>query len=125
MGMAQALIGKSVALILLADDSEQFAQSIGASLRKMGHEVVIAYNGLEALEATQRQAFDLMVLDAVMPEMDGMELCRLLRAISEGSRPEDEDGVAGSQQAAQASSQAAGLAWASGDEASSASHALR
>lgn len=69
-----------MASILLADDSEEFAQVIGASLRKIGHEVVVAYNGLEALRATQRQAFDLMILDAVMPKMDGMELCRRLRA---------------------------------------------
>ena len=69
-----------MAFILLADDSEEFAQIMGASLRKMGQEVVIVHNGLEALEATQRQAFDLMILDAVMPKMDGMELCRRLRA---------------------------------------------
>lgn len=69
-----------MASILLADDSEEFTQVIGASLRKIGHEVVVAYNGFEALEATQRQAFDLVILDAVMPKMDGMEICRRLRA---------------------------------------------
>lgn len=69
-----------MAFILLADDSEEFAQTMAASLRQMRHEVVVAYNGLEALEAAQRQAFDLMILDTVMPEMDGMELCRRLRA---------------------------------------------
>jgi len=69
-----------MASILLADDSEEFAQTMAASLRQMRHEVVVAYNGLEALEAAQRQAFDLMILDTVMPEMDGMELSRRLRA---------------------------------------------
>lgn len=69
-----------MASILLADDSEELAGIIGASLQKMGYEVIVAYNGLEALEATQRQAFDLMILDTVMPKMDGIELYRRLRA---------------------------------------------
>jgi DNA-binding response OmpR family regulator len=68
-----------MACILLADDSREFAEMIGASLQKMGHDVVIAYNGLEALDAAQKRTFDLMILDAVMPKIGGIELCQRLR----------------------------------------------
>jgi signal transduction histidine kinase/ActR/RegA family two-component response regulator len=66
--------------ILVVDDSEDSARSLGALLDMLGHEVIVAHGGADALEIVTARAPDVAVLDIGMPEMDGYELARRLRA---------------------------------------------
>ena len=66
--------------ILLAEDEEQLARAETAFLNMRGFEVENAYNGLQAVEAARKNAFDVIVLDIMMPEMDGIEALKQIRA---------------------------------------------
>lgn len=66
--------------ILLADDERSIQTLLSFALTKDGYEVVTANNGLEALARFKEQTFDLVVLDVMMPKLDGLEVCRRLRA---------------------------------------------
>jgi DNA-binding response OmpR family regulator len=68
--------------ILLADDEQAIQTLLSYPLQKDGYEVVRASDGREALARFGEQAFDLVVLDVMMPTMDGLEVCRRLRARS-------------------------------------------
>lgn len=66
--------------ILVVDDAAQNRRLLEAVLSPRGHVVVSAASGPEALELIVAQPPDLVLLDIVMPEMDGYEVCRILRA---------------------------------------------
>ena len=67
--------------ILLADDDRTILTIAELSLSKLGgHEVVCARDGREALELAAREKPDLIILDAMMPGMDGYEACARLKA---------------------------------------------
>jgi len=66
--------------ILVADDDEMIASSLRRALIYEGYDVVVAHNGREALDAARSRQPDLVVLDVMMPEVDGIEVCRRLRA---------------------------------------------
>ncbi|MBJ7332894.1 MAG: response regulator transcription factor [Solirubrobacteraceae bacterium] len=68
--------------ILLADDEQSVQTLLSYPLRKDGYEVVQASDGREALARFNETTFDLVVLDVMMPRMDGLEVCRRLRAKS-------------------------------------------
>jgi two-component system, OmpR family, response regulator len=68
--------------ILLADDEQAIQTLLSYPLQKDGYEVVRASDGREALARFSEQAFDLVVLDVMMPRLDGLEVCRRLRAKS-------------------------------------------
>lgn len=68
--------------ILLADDEQSVQTLLSYPLRKDGYEVVQASDGREALARFSETTFDLVVLDVMMPRMDGLEVCRRLRAKS-------------------------------------------
>lgn len=68
--------------ILLVDDEQSVQELLSYPLRKDGYEVVQAADGKEALELFRDSRFDLVVLDVMMPRMDGLECCRQLRARS-------------------------------------------
>ena len=68
--------------ILLADDEQAIQTLLSFPLRKEGYEVVQAGDGREALARFSEQTFDLVVLDVMMPRVDGLEVCRRLRAKS-------------------------------------------
>lgn len=68
-----------MASILVVDDDIDVADTIHRSLINKGHSVKVVYNGVEALEAVKQNSPDLIVLDVIMPFMDGIEVCRRLR----------------------------------------------
>src|SRR2546421_8570226 len=68
--------------ILLVDDEESVQKLLAYPLRKDGYEVVSAMTGGEALERFRDGEFDLVVLDVMLPQVDGFEVCRQLRARS-------------------------------------------
>jgi two-component system, OmpR family, alkaline phosphatase synthesis response regulator PhoP len=65
--------------ILLVDDEPDILELIGYNLEKEGYEVHTASNGREAVEVARKIIPDLILLDVMMPEMDGMEACREIR----------------------------------------------
>ena len=68
--------------ILLVDDEQSVQTLLAYPLRKEGYDVVSALDGEEALDRFERGAFDLVVLDVMLPKLDGLEVCRRLRARS-------------------------------------------
>jgi DNA-binding response OmpR family regulator len=68
--------------ILLADDEQAILTLLSYPLRKDGYDVVRAADGREALARFAEGEFDLVVLDVMMPHVDGLEVCRTLRATS-------------------------------------------
>jgi DNA-binding response OmpR family regulator len=68
--------------ILLVDDEQPIQTLLSFPLQRDGYEVVQASDGREALDRFTEQAFDLVVLDVMLPRMDGLEVCRRLRARS-------------------------------------------
>ena len=68
--------------ILLVDDEQSVQKLLGWPLRKEGYEVVEAYDGRQALERLRDGAFDLVVLDLMLPKVDGFDVCRQIRARS-------------------------------------------
>jgi DNA-binding response OmpR family regulator len=66
--------------VLLADDEEAIQTLLTYPLEKDGYEVVAAGDGREALDRFAEQHFDLVVLDVMMPRVDGLEVCRRIRA---------------------------------------------
>jgi two-component system alkaline phosphatase synthesis response regulator PhoP len=69
--------------ILLVDDEEDILELLRYNLQKEGYAVETAANGEEALAAAAGRPTDLIVLDVMMPELDGFEVCRRLRAMPE------------------------------------------
>ena len=65
--------------ILLVDDESSVLDFLSYNLKKEGYEVEVASNGLKALKKTKTFNPDLIIVDIMMPEMDGIELCGLLR----------------------------------------------
>lgn len=72
--------------ILLVDDEPDILEFVGYNLSREGFEVHTAANGLQALEKAKEVTPHLILLDVMMPEMDGMETCRLLKEIHSLSR---------------------------------------
>ncbi len=70
------------ARILLVDDEQSVQTLLSFPLRREGYEVVQAVDGREALDRFAEQSFDLVVLDVMLPQIDGLEVCRRLRARS-------------------------------------------
>jgi DNA-binding response OmpR family regulator len=68
--------------ILLADDEQSILTLLSYPLRQDGYDVVRASSGAEALERFAESEFDLVVLDVMMPSVDGLEVCRRMRASS-------------------------------------------
>ena len=66
--------------ILVVDDDPMIATTVQRVLRPEGYEVDVALSGAAALEQARRRRPDLVVLDVMMPEIDGVEVCRRLRA---------------------------------------------
>ena len=70
--------------ILIAEDDMTSRLLLSATLKKLGHEVVVAHDGQEAWSAMQQEQFSLLISDWMMPGIDGLELCRRVRAAEWG-----------------------------------------
>ena len=70
------------ARILLVDDEQSIQTLLSYPLRKEGYDVVQATDGRQALDRFEEQPFDLVVLDLMLPKVDGLEVCRQLRSRS-------------------------------------------
>jgi DNA-binding response OmpR family regulator len=68
------------ARVLIVDDEQAIRSALAAALSRAGFDVLEAGDGLGALEAVQREQPDLVVLDILMPDLDGREVCRKMRA---------------------------------------------
>lgn len=67
--------------ILVVDDELDILEFVGYNLRKEGYIVLTANNGLTAIEIAEEKTPDLVILDVMMPDMDGIETCERMRAI--------------------------------------------
>jgi len=65
--------------ILLAEDTKDMNRVVTVALEHQGYQVDSVYNGRDALEAALSSGYDAMVMDIMMPEMDGMEVLKILR----------------------------------------------
>jgi two-component system alkaline phosphatase synthesis response regulator PhoP len=65
--------------ILVVDDEAVLVETIAYNLEQAGYQVLTAADGGSALEAARRETPDLVILDLMLPEMDGLEVCRQLR----------------------------------------------
>ena len=68
--------------ILIVDDEERIINFLRSKLKATGYEVFTASNGIEGLEQAQAQEPDLIVLDVIMPKMNGLEMLKELRSFS-------------------------------------------
>ena len=68
-----------MARVLIVDDQAATVDLISASLRLLGHEPISAYNGEQALDLLAQQSPDIVLLDMMMPGIDGLETLRRLR----------------------------------------------
>jgi two-component system alkaline phosphatase synthesis response regulator PhoP len=69
--------------ILIVDDEPDILELIEYNLKKEGYQVFLARNGQEAVTEAKRTLPDLIVLDIMMPKMDGIEACRIMRTMPE------------------------------------------
>jgi len=97
-------MNKKEITILLVDDEPDILEIIGYNLTDEGYNVITAENGVEAIKKAKKHIPQLIILDVMMPEMDGMEACENLRKIPElektiitflSARGEDYSQVAG------------------------------
>jgi two-component system alkaline phosphatase synthesis response regulator PhoP len=69
--------------ILIVDDEPDILELIEYNLKKEGYQVYTATNGLEAIQSAKKNQPELIILDIMMPKLDGIETCRQLRALPE------------------------------------------
>ncbi len=69
--------------ILIVDDEPKIVQGLVGYFQKAGYETLTAYDGQRALDQARRERPDLIVLDLMLPEVDGIEVCRQLRRTTE------------------------------------------
>ncbi len=69
--------------ILIADDNRQITSILEEYSKKEGYETVVVYDGLQAMEKIRSNSFDIVLLDVMMPKMDGFEVVREIRKASD------------------------------------------
>jgi len=65
--------------ILLVDDEKDLVETVAFRLEATGYEVIKAYDGQEALDKAKKEKPNLIILDLMLPKMDGYKVCRLLK----------------------------------------------
>ena len=87
--------------VLVVDDERRIGEVVEYALSKEGYRVVLAHDGKRGLELFESEAFDLGVLDVMLPDIDGLEVCRRIRARSDtpvlflSARSEEVDKIVG------------------------------
>ena len=71
-----------MARILVVDDEKVMVKGIRFNLENEGYEVDVGYNGRQAVDMARATEYDLIMLDLMMPELDGLEACMEIRAVS-------------------------------------------
>ena len=96
--------------ILVVDDEELLVKGIRFNLQKDGYDIICGSNGLEAVQLAKEQSPDLILLDIMMPKMDGLDACARIREFSDvpiillTAKTEDMDKLLGFEQGADAGS---------------------
>jgi two-component system response regulator ChvI len=80
LGYTDRVTTKQGALVALVDDEKSLRETVGMALRRAGYRVALYADGLSAWEALGREPADLVILDIVLPRIDGLELLRRLRS---------------------------------------------
>lgn len=62
--------------VLIVDDTPRNIQVLGTTLKEQGYQINVAQNQLQALDVASKVAPDIILLDVLMPELDGVETCR-------------------------------------------------
>ena len=71
--------------ILIVDDEPDTAELLRYNLEKASYHTLVVHNGKDAIDAVQRRAPDLVLLDVMMPELNGWEVCRIIRGSAKGT----------------------------------------
>lgn len=69
--------------VLVVDDEKLIVKGLKFSLEQDGMQVECAYDGEEALECARKNSYDMILLDIMLPKMDGMEVCQQIREFSD------------------------------------------
>jgi len=69
----------SVKKILVVDDEEDLVKTMSFRLKSAGYDVIVACDGHEALEKARKEKPDLIILDLMLPKLDGYNVCRMLK----------------------------------------------
>ena len=80
---ARPIVGRVCAHVLVAEDDVRQAEVLRRYLEADGHQTVVVHDGRSALDHARRQPPDLLVLDVMMPQLDGLNVCRILRQESD------------------------------------------
>lgn len=66
--------------LMIVDDDPNIRSFLSTAMKQFGHRVDIASNGLEAIDLLMTNGYDIIVTDAEMPGMDGIELCKVIKS---------------------------------------------
>ncbi len=80
---AGPIVGRVCAHVLVAEDDQRQAEVLRRYLEADGHSTVVVHDGRSALERARQQPPDLLILDVMMPQLDGLNVCRTLRQESD------------------------------------------
>ena len=72
--------------ILLVEDEEDLVETMVIQLNAAGYEVIVARDGLDGLDKAKKEKIDLIILDLMLPKMDGYKVCALLKKDSRYSK---------------------------------------
>ena len=72
--------------ILLVEDERDLVETMIFQLEAAGYEIIVAYDGLDGLDKAKKEKVDLMILDLMLPKMDGYKVCALLKKDSRYSK---------------------------------------